>query len=77
METPPLNTRETTSRSFLAQEVSATAHDAAYRLRLDPALESLDIEAANSKFTVSRKPLSTTLWQFDFEGERFYLGPTL
>ena len=75
MEQPPIASKEVTSRSFLAQEVSATAHDAAYRLLLNKELESIDINAANSKFTVSKNPLEITLWQFEFEGEKFYLGP--
>ena len=68
--------QESTVKSFLTQEVSASAHDAAQRLLSDPETISLDIDAANSKFTVSKQPLAVTMWQFEFQGEKFYLGAT-
>ena len=67
---------ETTMKSFLSQDVSAPAHDAAQRLLSDPQTISIEIDAANSKFTVSKRPLAVTMWQFEFQGVTFYLGPT-
>lgn len=67
---------ETTMKSFLSQEVSASAHDAAQKLLSDPETISIEIDAANSKFTLSKQPLEVTMWQFELRGEKFYLGTT-
>lgn len=67
---------ETAMKSFLSQEVSASAHDAAQKLLSAPETISIEIDAANSKFTVSKQPLEVTMWQFKLKGEKFYLGTT-
>ena len=68
--------QETTVKSFLSQEVSVPAHEAAEILLSEPETMSIDIDAANSRFTVSKEPLAVTMWQFELRGEKFYLGAT-
>lgn len=68
--------QESTMNSFLSQEVSASAREAAQTLLSDPETISMEIDAANSKFTVSKQPLEVTMWQFELQGEKFYLETT-
>lgn len=68
--------QEITMKSFLAENVSAEAHDAAQRLLSDPETVSIQIDAANSRFIVSKQPLEVTMWQFELQGQKFYLGAT-